>query len=130
MRSRRRRRFLAGLLVAGCIGAAFCIAFWFNLLSGMQLQGSDFLFKAASVYRSSGPEARIVIVGIDEKSLDQLGHLPSWPRSYHAHLIDVLTEAEAIGIVAAKYQIPEEIALQIVKSLGATAAVYGPPSPW
>lgn len=99
MRSRRRRRFLAGLLVAGCIGAAFCIAFWFNLLSGMQLQGSDFLFKAASVYRSSGPEARIVIVGIDEKSLDQLGHLPSWPRSYHAHLIDVLTEAEARVVV-------------------------------
>jgi len=99
MRSRRRRRFLAGLLVAGCIGAAFCIAFWFNLLSGMQLQGSDFLFKAASVYRSSGPEARIVIIGIDEKSLDQLGHLPSWPRSYHAHLIDVLTEAEARVVV-------------------------------
>ena len=99
MRSRRRRRFLAGLLVAGCIGAAFCIAFWFNLLSGMQLQGSDFLFKAASVYRSSGPEARIVIVGIDEKSLDQLGHLPSWSRSYHAHLIDVLTEAEARVVV-------------------------------
>lgn len=99
MRSRRRRRFLAGLLIASCIGAAFCIAFWFNLLSGIQLQGSDFLFKAASVYRSSGLEGRVVIIGIDEKSLDQLGHLPLWPRSYHAHLIDVLNEAEARVVV-------------------------------
>ncbi len=99
MRSRRRRRFFAGLLIASGVGAAFCIAFWFNLLSGMQLQGSDFLFKAANVYRSSSPEGRVIIVGIDEKSLDQLGHLPSWPRSYHAHLIDVLTDAEARVVV-------------------------------
>ena len=47
-----------------------------------------------------------------------------------AAVAPVLTEAEAVGIVAAKYQIPEEIALQIVKSLGPKAAVYGPPSPW
>jgi adenylate cyclase len=36
-----------------------------------------------------------VIVAVDNMSLEQLGHFPSWPRSYHATVIDVLTEAGA-----------------------------------
>jgi adenylate cyclase len=99
MRSRRRRRLLAGLLIGAGIGAVFCMAFGLNLLSGVQLQSSDFLFKAANLNRSIEQEGKVVIVAIDDRSLDQLGHFPSWPRSYHADLIDVLAEAEARIVV-------------------------------
>ena len=99
MRSRRKRRLLAGLLIGAGIGAALCMAFGLNLLSGVQLQSSDFLFKAADLNRSIEQEGKVVIVAIDDRSLDQLGHFPSWPRSYHADLIDMLAEAEARIVV-------------------------------
>jgi len=99
MRSRRRRRFIAGILIGVCIGVSLCLAYSFNLLSGVQLQSSDFLYKVASPNRDPAQQDKIVIVAIDDRSLEQLGHFPSWPRSYHADVIDMLTEAEARIIV-------------------------------
>ena len=93
--SKKRRRFFAGLLTATAVGVAFCLISQFNLLYGMQLQSSDFLFRAANLLPGAEPEDKIIIVAIDDKSLEQLGHFSSWPRSYHAHLIDILAEAEA-----------------------------------
>ena len=95
----KRRRFLAGLVVAAAIGAAFCLVSHFNLLYGMQLQSSDFLFRAANLNPRTEPEKNIVIVAIDDKSLEKLGRFSSWPRSYHAQLIDILAEAEARVVV-------------------------------
>ena len=91
----KRKRFLTGLVVAIAIGAAFCLAFYFNLFYGLQRQSSDFLFQAANLYQGTGPEEKIVVVGIDDKSLEQLGHFSLWPRSHHAQLIDKLAEAKA-----------------------------------
>jgi len=95
----RKRRFLAGILTATAIGAAFCLVFHFNLLSGMQLLGNDSLFKAANLHPAAEPDEKIVIVAIDDKSVEQLGHFSSWPRSYHAQLIDTLADAEARTVV-------------------------------
>ena len=91
----KRKRFLTGILTASAIGAAFCLIFHFNLFHEIQLQSSDFLFQAANLNPRADPANDIVIVAIDDKSLDQLGHFSSWPRAYHAHLIDVLADAEA-----------------------------------
>jgi CHASE2 domain-containing sensor protein len=99
MMSRRRRRLFAGLLIGAGIGLAFCLAFWLNLLSTLQLQSSDFFFKASNSNRSIEQEGKIVIVAIDDSSLEQLGHFPSWSRSYYADLIDMLAEAEARTVV-------------------------------
>ncbi|MEE8470972.1 MAG: adenylate/guanylate cyclase domain-containing protein [Dehalococcoidia bacterium] len=99
MLSRRTRRLLRVLLVAICVGVGLSVAFSLNLLWGVQLQSSDFLFKAGNLGESTVPAEEIVVIGIDDKSLEQLGHLPSWPRSYHARVIEVLTEAEARVIV-------------------------------
>ena len=99
MRLWRRRRLFWGLLIGACIGAAFCLSFSFNLLSGAQLQSSDFLFKVAGPYQGTDLQDRVKIVAIDDESLEQLGHFPTWPRSYHARVIDVLAEAGARIIV-------------------------------
>jgi len=94
----KRRRFIVGVLIATAIGGVFCLAYHFNLLHGMQLKSNDFLFSAASLHPGAEPE-KIVIVAIDDKSLDELGHLSSWPRSYHANVIDILAKSEARVIV-------------------------------
>lgn len=95
----KRKRFLVGLVVATTIGAAFCLVFNFNFLHRMQLQSSDFLFQAADLYQQAEPEEKIVVVGIDDKSLAQLGHFASWSRSHYAQLVDILAEANARVIV-------------------------------
>ena len=96
---KRKRRFFTGLLIATTIGMAFCLIAHFGLLHGIQLQSSDSLFQATNLYPKAEPEKNIVIVAIDDKSLDKLGRFSSWTRSYHAQLIDVLAEAEARVIV-------------------------------
>lgn len=81
------------------LGIAFCLISHFSLLHGIQLQISDNLFKAANLNPGADPAKDIVIIGIDDKSLDELGQFSSWPRSYHAQLVDVLAEAGARVIV-------------------------------
>ena len=88
-----------GLAVAVCAGAACCIAFQCNLLYTTQLRSADFLFTTPYIDQSTDSEDRIVIVAIDDKSLEQLGRFSSWPRSHHADLIDVLADANARVIV-------------------------------
>lgn len=65
----------------------------------MQLQSSDFLFRAASLSQETEPEEKIVVVSIDDKSLKQFGHFSLWPRSRYAQLIDTLAEAKARVVV-------------------------------
>lgn len=95
----RRRRFLSGVLVSLVIGAALCMALGLDLLHGIQLQSSDLLSRATNAHGEIGSENRIVVVRIDDKSLDQLGRFSLWPRSHHAKLIDVLAAAEARVVV-------------------------------
>jgi adenylate cyclase len=84
--------------MATAIGAVFCLFLHFKLLYGMQLKSSDFLFGAADFH--SRIEAKdTVIVAIDDTSLEQLGHLSSWPRYYHAQLVDIIADNQARVIV-------------------------------
>jgi adenylate cyclase len=99
MRSWRKRRFLIGLAVGIFFGVILCLAFCFNLLSDLQLQSSDFLFKVGNAKQGTESAERVVIVGIDDRSLAEIGYLPSWPRSLYAELIDTLSDAGARVIV-------------------------------
>ncbi|MDF2615040.1 MAG: adenylate/guanylate cyclase protein [Clostridia bacterium] len=74
----------------------------FNLLGGMDnrlqdyvYQSSEFLFE---IDRSIA--ADIIIVGIDEATVQQLGRLSDWPRDVYAKVINKMTEGKAsvIGI--------------------------------
>lgn len=96
---KRKRRFVTGLAIAIVIGSLYCLISHFDLFHGMQQQSSDILFKAAALNSGSEPADDIVIIGIDDRSLDELGRFSSWPRSYHAHVVDALAEAGARVIV-------------------------------
>jgi adenylate cyclase len=93
--SKRKKRFIFGLITAVFVGIAFCLISHFNLLHGIQLQSSDFLYRAADPNPGAGPDSQIAIVAIDDRSLDQLGSFPSWPRAYHAQLINTLAKSGA-----------------------------------
>ncbi|MGQ9561777.1 MAG: CHASE2 domain-containing protein [Candidatus Oleimicrobiaceae bacterium] len=48
--------------------------------------------------RGGAPLEEIVIVDIDDRSLDKLGPFSQWPRTYHAQVIDYLTSGGALAI--------------------------------
>jgi len=87
------------MLVGISIGAVTCIAFCLGLLSTLQLQSTDFFFRAPDASAQGQGDGKIAIVAIDDESLGALGLFSSWPRSYYADLIDVLHEAEARVVV-------------------------------
>src|SRR4030043_164371 len=91
----RKSRLLTGLAVAAGVGLICCLAFSLNLFYTAQRQSEDFLFRAANLHQEAGAEERIVIIGIDDKSLAELGQFSLWPRTYYARLINILAEAEA-----------------------------------
>ncbi len=95
----RKRRFLGGALIALAIGTLFCLMTYFNLFHRVQLQSGDLLYRAASLQEGAQPSEKIAIIAIDDKSLEQLGHFASWPRSYHARLIDLLAQGGARTVV-------------------------------
>jgi adenylate cyclase len=97
--SKSKKRFITGLLTAVAIGLAFCLIAHFNLLHGVDLQSGDFLHRAADSNPGAAPDQKIIMVAIDDESLEQLGRFSSWPRAYHAELINVLEEAGARVIV-------------------------------
>lgn len=94
MASRLRARLLTTLglaLVSSIMVAGISLA---GFLEPIQLKASDFLFKT----RPERNEQRIIIVGIDDRTLAELsgyGRLLAWPRSFHARVIRALREAGA-----------------------------------
>jgi len=80
----------------GILGAVFIViltqlGLFDNLLQRLEYWALDYRFHLAS--KSIG-NSKIVIITIDDKSIQRLGPWP-WPRSYHAKLIDILTQAKA-----------------------------------
>jgi diguanylate cyclase (GGDEF)-like protein/PAS domain S-box-containing protein len=68
---------------------------WFG---GLQ-QWNDMVFDYQSNFFSRNANSEIVVVNIDDRSLESLGRWP-WPRDIHAEFIDKLTKAEvrAVGL--------------------------------
>jgi adenylate cyclase len=87
-----RESLLRSVLMALAVGLVISLAQVANLFPHWQLATSDYLYEA-----SGDPGRDIVIVAIDETSLQELG---PWPWSYdtYVHLLDRLGEARAIGV--------------------------------
>ncbi len=86
----RKHRMLSGLAAALAISLVVCLAAGLDVFHGVRTLLSDQLFKAAAVQRDTPAAGDIVIVAIDDHSLTELGEFSSWPRTYHASLVDDL----------------------------------------
>ncbi|MFH1646988.1 MAG: hypothetical protein ABID71_04765 [Chloroflexota bacterium] len=62
--SKRKRRFIGGLLTAAGLGLVFSLFASFNLFYGINLHSSDFLFNAPEVAPNAADD-NIIVVGID-----------------------------------------------------------------
>ncbi|MCU7875807.1 MAG: CHASE2 domain-containing protein [Candidatus Thiodiazotropha sp. (ex Lucinoma borealis)] len=76
------------------------------------------------------PADDIIIVAVDEKSLETLGRWP-WSRQVHAKLVDRLTQAGAKAIVfdilfAEPDRIDPESDIQLIQSIAASERVFMP----
>ncbi|OGO44028.1 MAG: hypothetical protein A2Z05_00165 [Chloroflexi bacterium RBG_16_60_22] len=96
--SKRKRRFIGGLLTAAGLGLVFSLFASFNLFYGINLHSSDFLFNAPKVAPDAADD-NIIVVGIDDQSLARLGRFSLWPRSYHTQIVNTLAAAGARTIV-------------------------------
>ncbi|MFC1971499.1 CHASE2 domain-containing protein [Chloroflexota bacterium] len=77
----------------------FIMLFNSGWLSTSQIRTTDLLFKVADGNQEMKLDDSIVMVTIDDRSLEQLGHISSWPRTYYALAIDILAETQARIIV-------------------------------
>lgn len=77
----------ATLLICGF----YALDNWVKLLYPIELKTLDYRFKIRGK-RDPGPE--VVIIAIDDKSIDKIGRWP-WSRSVHARMVDILSEGEA-----------------------------------
>ncbi|MFH1379287.1 MAG: adenylate/guanylate cyclase domain-containing protein [bacterium] len=91
---------LIGIAVSGIMLVTFMLGMWTNLENkALDLR---FLWRGKiptfETTEDGEEKERVVVVGIDEASIEQYGRFP-WPRDYHARLVDVLTQAGAKAIV-------------------------------
>ncbi len=82
------------LYVVGIVIAAFCIFSYYN-----SFHGTDNNLQDSILQKSAGIDSRIVILGVDDLSLEKYGQWP-WSRTYIADAINKLSQgnAAAIGI--------------------------------
>ncbi len=86
-KKRKKKELLIGLV----LGIFVSILFGYNLLDRLEWMMYDMKFHL----RGELPiDKRIVIVAVDEQSLNEIGRWP-WNREYHAELIDKLSLAGA-----------------------------------
>lgn len=81
------------LRLAGGIAAAACfltLALGFGLLKGVDQQTADRMYQTGEV-----TDGQIVIVGIDQKALEDIGPFQSWGRDVLAMTLEALNQSEA-----------------------------------
>ncbi|MBI4261621.1 MAG: adenylate/guanylate cyclase domain-containing protein [Actinobacteria bacterium] len=88
MRFLRRHRIAAPILIAVLLTGLSWAGLSGDVFFGTQLRLSD------ALYPSNVTDTRIVVVGIDDRSLAAVGRWP-WPRDVHASILDRLTEEGA-----------------------------------
>ncbi len=96
----------------------------FPIFQAIELKAYDVHMKSRGVVEP-GPE--VVIVAIDEKSVDELGRWP-WPRSVMASLVDKLNEYDA-GVVAFDAifsEVGDSSGMKVIRSIKSKVADTNP----
>ncbi len=83
------------------VGLVVSLLFLVGVFSNIQLKLAD------SLYGGKQPLDNLVIIAIDDPSLQELGRWP-WPRSQFAHLVQALNQSKVIGIDVAFFEASAE----------------------
>jgi adenylate cyclase len=97
--TKKKTRFFKGLLIALTVGLVCCLISYFQLFSALNQQSGDLLYRGQVTNDLTETANKIVIVGVDDSSLAELGRFSSWPRSFHTKLVNTLSENKARVIV-------------------------------
>lgn len=89
--TRRQRRLGQAALVGLAVAALVSLTLWAGLFASVQESATDYLYQT-----EGDPGDDIVIVAIDEKSLQALGEWP-WSFAPHTRLFERLGGARAVG---------------------------------
>ncbi len=100
MTQRERRRLALILAMSAMIAVLLAFGLATGSLATLQGQSQDLFFQTWSGSGVKEAAANVVIVAIDDRSLEQLQRRHSeWPRVYYARVIDRLREGHARGLV-------------------------------
>lgn len=114
-----RRRAGVALLFAGGL-LWLILSFFPGLVTSLEELSADWIWRQAAQKQT---ERRVVIIDIDESSIDQLGPWP-WPRQRMAELSDRLArEGAALQIFDIFFPTPEPGDARLVETLGRNHAV-------
>ena len=86
-----KKKLTKTIIVSLSIAAVVSILMTAGFLDTWESKVSD------AFYAPSNPLDEIVIIAIDDKSLQELGRWP-WPRDYFAKVVDNLNQSSVIGI--------------------------------
>lgn len=89
------RRAVVEWLAVGLVSSILVIWLAVGVAAG---RADNLVYDAFTRLRSGPADDSIVIVAIDDRSVEALGRWP-WPRSRHAELIDRLAQARPAGVV-------------------------------
>ena len=96
MSKRERTRLLASLCIALALAVALTIGYSRGLASTLQQSAHDNFYRPEQYQTEFGNTAeRFVIIAIDGKSLQRLGHWFGWDRSYYARVFDTVKAGDA-----------------------------------
>jgi adenylate cyclase len=93
----QKNKLVLCLLLSGIVAVLLSSLFLAGLFSGWQMKLSD------ALYKQKEPLKNIVIVAIDDKSLQEIGRWP-WPREKFVELLPKLEGSEIIGIDIAFFE--------------------------
>ncbi|HLB30395.1 MAG TPA: adenylate/guanylate cyclase domain-containing protein [Gammaproteobacteria bacterium] len=96
--SRRRRQGLHILLILAGVTLYFLVACAARLWQTLEYRTTDLFFRWRNLIENPAPPDDIVIVAIDELSMQEFNRQWPWPRTMHAELVRALKEAGAAVI--------------------------------
>jgi adenylate cyclase len=97
--TKKRKRLIEGLLTALIVSLICCLISYFQLFHTLNQQSTDLLYRGQDSNYSIDTAKKIVIVAIDDASLEELGRFSSWPRTTHTELVNTLDKNGARIIV-------------------------------
>ena len=105
MRQELKQRLYRGLAIGLLAAVTVCtvtLLFWPRVFDAFEAKSLDIrhIYRLQSLWneRDGAQIDDIIIVDIDNRSLDKLGQFNQWPRSYHARLMDYATQGGALAV--------------------------------